>query len=64
MIDFIRELASAAGKLAAKGRRTLSEADIHTKGRSADLVPAVDRRVEEFICAEIRRRHPGHGICG
>ena len=64
MIDFIRELASAAGKLAAEGRRTLSEAEIHTKRSSADLVTAVDRRVEEFICAEIRRRHPGHGIFG
>lgn len=64
MIDFIRELAAAAGKLAAEGRRTLSEAEVHTKRSSADLVTAVDRRVEEFICAEIRRRYPGHGIFG
>ena len=45
MIDFIRELAAAAGKLAAEGRRTLSEAEVHTKRSSADLVTAVDRRV-------------------
>ena len=51
MIDFIRELASAAGKLAAEGRRTLSEAEIHTKRTSADWVMGVDRLVEEFIFA-------------
>lgn len=64
MIDFIGQLAVAAGNLAEEGRRSLAAEDIRCKASSADLVTAVDRRVEEFISAEIRGRYPGHGLFG
>ncbi len=60
----MKKLAVDAGKLAQAGGERLSAADIRAKDNPADMVTVVDREVEEFICAEIRKRYPDHGVFG
>ena len=64
MLEFMKELAVSAGKLALERRNSLTENDIHTKGTDTDMVTEVDRATEEFIIRKIHEIYPDHGVFG
>ena len=64
MINFIKNIAREAGKIAVNKSKNLSGLSICSKKTDKDLVTAVDREIEEFLIARIHREFPGHGIYG
>ena len=56
MIEFMKQLARQAGTIALAENLRLKAADIHTKSSVLDLVTDTDRRVEEFIASELKKR--------
>ncbi len=64
MLEFIEQLAREAGQRVLAGGQRLSAAGIRAKENPADMVTAVDREVEEFICSRIRSAYPAHAILG
>jgi myo-inositol-1(or 4)-monophosphatase len=64
MIEFIKDIAREAGKIAIEERKTLSASEIHAKGSDKDMVTDVDRRLENFLIAKIKDKYPGHDIYG
>ncbi len=63
MKELLLDLARGAGEIALAHRRRLGELVVDFKAEK-DLVTAADREIEEFLRAEIQRRHPDHGILG
>lgn len=63
MFNFIHQLALEAGQIALEARVRLNEDDVHFKN-DRDLVTDADRRVEDFIHAEIRRKYPDYDFLG
>jgi myo-inositol-1(or 4)-monophosphatase len=63
MIEFLQKLAMDAGRICLEGSEYLSAADIEFKN-PRDLVTVVDKKVEEYIIAEIKKIYPDHGIIG
>lgn len=64
MIEFLKLLARQAGAIALADSLRLEAANIHTKATALDLVTDTDRKVEEFIVSELKKRFPGYGIYG
>jgi len=64
MIEFLKILARQAGTLALADGMRLQSANIHTKATARDLVTDTDRKVEEFIIAELEKRFPEFGVYG
>lgn len=64
MMEFIKRLAKQAGTLALADGMRLQSANIHTKASASDLVTDTDRKVEEFIIGELKRRFPECGVYG
>lgn len=64
MLEFIKQLAVDAGKLALERRQTLTESGIYAKGTDVDMVTDVDRETEAFIISKIQANYPEHGIFG
>ena len=64
MMEFIKRLAKQAGTLALADGMRLQSANIHTKETAHDLVTDTDRKVEEFIIAELGKRFPDFGVYG
>ncbi len=64
MIEFLKNLARQAGAIAYADSLRLKAANIHTKSTVLDLVTDTDRKVEEFITGELKKRFPDHGIYG
>lgn len=58
-LDELRQLAIAAGAILASGYE--QEHQLDYKGE-IDLVTEIDRRSEDFLVGELRRRYPGHQI--
>ena len=63
MLQFIKKLAADAGRICLEGARHLSAADVEFKNPK-DLVTVVDKRVEDFLIAKIKKVYPEHGIIG
>ncbi|KAG5443193.1 Inositol monophosphatase 2 [Clonorchis sinensis] len=59
-MDFVKTLAKKAGQIIKDGYYTIGFAD--EKASYADLVTEYDRKVEEFLKAEILAVHPDHKI--
>ena len=64
MMEFIKLLAKQAGLLALADGSKLQSANIHAKATARDLVTDTDRKVEEFIITELKKRFPEYGIYG
>lgn len=64
MMEFIKRLAKQAGVLALADGTHLQSANVHAKGNVRDLVTDTDRKVEEFIITELKKRFPEYGIYG
>ena len=64
MIEFLKQLAKQAGAIAYADSLQLSSASIHTKSTALDLVTDTDRKVENFIVSELKKRFPDFGIYG
>jgi len=64
MMEFIKQLAKQAGALALADGTRLQSANIHTKTTARDLVTDTDRKVEEFIITELKKRFPEFGVYG
>ena len=62
--DFLKRVATEAGALAVARYGGLRDGDIAAKETAKDIVTVADKRVEEFIVGEIRKKFPGHGIWG
>jgi myo-inositol-1(or 4)-monophosphatase len=63
MLQFLKKLALDAGRICLEGSEHLSADDVEFKN-PRDLVTVVDKRVEKYIVAEIKKVHPDHGIIG
>lgn len=63
MLKFMENLAKKAGDMALEERKHFSREEIHFKNPK-DLVTDVDRKVEQFIRAEIEAAYPDHAILG
>jgi myo-inositol-1(or 4)-monophosphatase len=63
MLQFIQKLATDAGRICLEGSEHLSAADVQFKNPK-DLVTVVDRKVEDFLIAEIKKVYPEHSIIG
>ena len=63
MLKFMEKLAKRAGDMALEERKHFSREEIHFKNPK-DLVTDVDRKVEQFIRAEIEAAYPDHAILG
>ncbi len=64
MLEYIKNLAVAAGKLALAGQAVLSADAVHTKATAKDIVTDADRKVEDFIVTMLKREFPGFAIYG
>ena len=64
MMEFIKRLAKQAGALALADGMRLDSSGIHTKETARDLVTDTDRKVEQFIITELKKRFPEFGIYG
>ena len=64
MIEFLKHLAKQAGAIAFADSLHLLRGSVHAKATARDLVTDTDRKVEEFIIAELRKNFPGYGIFG
>ncbi len=63
MINFIKHLATEAGKICLEGSEHLSAADVEFK-KPKDLVTVVDKRVEAYLIDEIKKVYPDHAFIG
>jgi myo-inositol-1(or 4)-monophosphatase len=63
MMEFLKKLATDAGRICLEGSEHLSAADVEFKN-PRDLVTVVDKKVEEYIISEIKKVYPDHGIIG
>lgn len=63
-IEFIKEIAYAAGRQAEAERGKLSSEQIHAKASAKDMVTEVDRQVEDFLIRKIHERYPDHDVFG
>jgi myo-inositol-1(or 4)-monophosphatase len=63
MIQFLKRIARDAGRICLEGSEHLTVADVEFKSPK-DLVTVVDKRVEDYIIAEIKKVYPDHGIIG
>jgi myo-inositol-1(or 4)-monophosphatase len=63
MIQFLKRIATDAGRICLEGSEHLTAADVEFKNPK-DLVTVVDRRAEDYIIAEIKKVYPDHGIIG
>lgn len=63
MINLLQEILSAAGDLCLSGLSEDLTRDLEFKN-SKDLVTIVDRRVEDYLVTQIKKRFPGHDIIG
>ena len=63
MMDFLKKLATEAGRICLEGSEHLSAADVEFKN-PRDLVTVVDKKVEDYIVSEIKKVYPDHGIIG
>jgi len=63
MLQFLKKLAMEAGQICLEGSEHLSATDVEFKN-PRDLVTVVDKRVEKYIIAEIKKVYPDHGIIG
>ena len=61
MLDFIKTHVLEAGEICRQRQQTLTAADSKFKGPK-DLVTDVDREVEEYLVARIRKNYPDHTI--
>ncbi len=59
-----REITRRAGGIALTGRRSGALRDVTTKTTGTDMVTEFDRRGEELIVGELRRRRPHDAIVG
>lgn len=59
-----REITRRAGEIALVGRRSGALRDVTTKTTGTDMVTEFDRRGEELIVGELRRRRPHDAIVG
>lgn len=64
MIEFLKQLARQAGAMAQADQLCLKAANIHSKENIRDLVTDTDRKVEDFIVAELKKHFPDYGIYG
>ena len=64
MMEFIKRLTKQAGLLALADGMRLQSANIHAKATARDLVTDTDRKVEEFIITELKKRFPEYGVYG
>ncbi|MCI5779149.1 MAG: inositol monophosphatase [Lentisphaeria bacterium] len=64
MIEFLKQLARQAGAIARSDGLRLRTENIHTKATAMDLVTDTDRKVEQFLITELKRRFPEYGIFG
>jgi len=64
MIDFITELARAAGQEAMRYFGNLKPGEISTKNTVFDLVSAADKAVEAFIVERLREQYPAFAVYG
>ena len=64
MLEFLKQLARQAGAIAYADCLRLKADNVHTKSTVLDLVTDTDRKVEDFITAELKRRFPDYGIYG
>lgn len=63
MIEFMKATAFKAGEIALKASKDMDAIAVEFKGVK-DLVTAIDKKVEEFIRAEVLKKYPGHIIVG
>ncbi len=63
MIKFIKQLAVNAGRICLEGAQHLTASDVEFKNPK-DLVTVVDRQVEDYLIAEIRKVYPDHAFIG
>ncbi len=63
MIDFLQEILAAAGDLCLSGLAEDLSDELEFKN-SKDLVTIVDRRVEDYLVSQIKKRFVGHDIIG
>ncbi|MDR3631095.1 MAG: inositol monophosphatase family protein [Desulfocapsaceae bacterium] len=63
MLNFIKKLAADAGRICLDGSEALKATDVQFKNPK-DLVTIVDRKVEDYLIAEIRKIYPDHSIIG
>lgn len=63
IIDFMQDMARSAGKICLQEAERMSDERVEYKG-VRDLVTPVDRKVEDFLRAEIAAKFPGHAIFG
>jgi myo-inositol-1(or 4)-monophosphatase len=63
MIQFLKKIAMDAGRICLEGSEGLSAADVEFKN-PRDLVTVIDKKVENYIIAEIKKVYPDHGIIG
>lgn len=63
MLEFMREMARAAGEICLRESVAMDEELVEYKGER-DLVTPVDRKVEDYLRAAIGARFPGHAIIG
>ena len=64
MLEYIKNLAVAAGKLALAEQAVLSADAVHTKATAKDIVTDADRKVEDFIVTMLKREFPDFAIFG
>ena len=64
MLEYIKNLAVAAGKLALAEQAVLAADAVHTKATAKDIVTDADRKVEDFIVTMLKREFPDFAIFG
>ncbi|MEN8211567.1 MAG: inositol monophosphatase family protein [Thermodesulfobacteriota bacterium] len=63
MKTFLKNLIWHAGEICKKEQKILKPSDVDFKGKK-DLVTIIDKRVEDFIVKQIKKKYPSHGIFG
>ena len=64
VVELIKNTARRAGKIAMERRKDFSSVQVFTKATPIDLVTDVDRELERFIVAELKKATPEYGFIG